>query len=119
MFANIKLSTVAKIIHINSYELPGYFPFQVSVDCKAFDDFGTVHDMCLEFFPEKICQRDRIVEDLKADSIYFIKGRWDMIEDCPITFYEPDYKRIEPKHLENQMKKVFKISEDTTWVDPT
>ena len=111
LFANIKLRTVAKIIEINSYEFPDG-SFQISVDCKAFDDFGTIHDMDLEFFPREICQRDRIIEDLKTASIYFIKGGWSIIENCPITLYEPDYKRIEPEHLENQMKKMFKLFEE-------
>ena len=112
LFANIELSTVAKIINVYSYDNPGHSPFQISVECKAFDDFGAVHNVDLVFFPEKIGQRDRIIEDLKADSIYSIKGGWTMLKDYPITFFSPDYKRIEPEHLENQMKKMFKIFED-------
>ncbi len=104
----ITLRTVAKIIKIESYEYPGG-SFQVSVDCKAFDGFATIHDMSLEFFPMKIYQRDRIIEDLKVASIYSIGGNWVMLENS-ITFYEPDYKKIEPEHLENQMKKMFKDS---------
>jgi len=111
----ITLQTVAKIIKIESYEFPGG-SFQVSADCKAFDDFGTIHDMSLEFSPAKIFQRDRIIQDLKADSIYVIKGGWSIIKNCPITLYEPDYKRIEPEHLENQMKKMFKLFEEPTFV---
>ena len=72
--------------------------------------------MSLEFSPTKICQRDRIIEDLKADSIYVIKGRWSIIGNCPIMLYEQDYKRIEPAHLENQMKKMFKLFEEPRFV---
>ncbi len=112
LLANIGLTTVVQIIHIDSYELPGYFPFQVSVDCKGLDSWGTIQNICMEFFLETIEQRDRIVEDLKADSIFLIKGEF-MLEDTPVTFYEPDYNRIKPKSLENKMKKLFQIFEDS------
>ena len=111
LLANIGLTTIVKIIHIDSYELPGYFPFQVSVDCKGLDNFGTIQNICMEFFPEIIEQRDRIVEDLKADSIFLIKGKYGILEDIPVTFYEPDYSRIKPKPLENKMRKLFQLFE--------
>ena len=112
LFCDTQLSVVVKIINIDSYELPGCFPFQISVDCKSFDAFMAVHDTTLEFFLDKISQRDRIIRDLKADSIYFIKGEPNKISDSPVTFYEPDYKRIEPKYLENRIKKMFKAFDD-------
>jgi len=108
LFDNIKLSTVAKITGINSYEFP-YNSFQVSVECKSFDNFQT-DDIGLEFFTEKSCYRDKIIEDLNIGSIYFIRGDWNII-DGSITLYEPDYQRIEPGHLETQMGKMFEMFE--------
>jgi len=116
LFDESELCAVAKIINIDSYELPGYFPFQISVDCKAFDIFMAVHDISLEFFIDKISQRDQIMKDLKTDSIFLIKGEPIIIKDCPVTLYEPGYKRIEPEHLENQMKKMFKLFEEPRFV---
>ena len=112
LLANIGLTTIVKIIHIDSYELPGYFPFQVSVDCKALDNFATTQDICMEFFPETTEQRDRIVEDLKADSIFLIKGEYGIFKDTPVMLYEADYSRIKPKPLENEMKKLFQLFEE-------
>jgi len=112
LLANIGLTTVVKIIHIDSYEFPGS-QFQVSVDCKGLDNFGTVQDICMEFFPRAVEQRDKIVKDLKADSIFLIKGEYGMLEDTPVTLYEPDYSRTKPKPLENEMIKLFQIFEDS------
>jgi hypothetical protein len=110
LLANIGLTTIVKIIHIDSYEYPGS-QFQVSVDCKGLDSWGTIQNICMEFFPGAVEQRDKIVEDLKADSIFLIKGEF-MLEDTPVTFYEPDYSRIKPKSLENKMIKLFQRFED-------
>ena len=112
LFYDTQMSAIAKVINIYSFELPGCFPFQISVECKSFDAFMAVHDITLEFFLDKISRRDRIIRDLKADSIYFIKGEPNKISDSPVTFYEPDYKRIEPKYLENRIKKIFKAFDD-------
>ena len=112
LLANIGLTTIVKIIHIDSYEFPGS-QFQVSLDCRGLDNFGTVQDICMEFFPKTIEQRDRIVEDLKVDSIFLIKGEYGILKDTPVTLYEPDYSRIKPKSLENKMKKLFQIFEDS------
>ena len=111
LLANIGLTTIVKIIHIDSYELPGS-QFQVSVDCKALDNFGTVQDICMDFSPKTIEQRDKIVKDLKADSIFLVKGKYSILKDIPVTLYEPDYSRIKPKPLENEMRKLFQIFED-------
>ena len=108
LLANIGLTTVVKIIHIDSYEFHGS-QFQVSVDCKGLDNFGTVQDICMEFFPKTIEQRDKIVKDLKADSISLIKGEYSI---DPVTIYEPDYNRVKPKSLANKMKKVFQMFEE-------
>ncbi|MBU4185422.1 MAG: hypothetical protein KKI12_06550 [Proteobacteria bacterium] len=113
LLANIGLTTVVKIIHTDSYEFPGHFPFQVSVDCKAMDNFATIQDICMEFFPKTIEQRDRIVEDLKVDSIFLIKGEYNMLKDTPVMLYEPDYTRVKPKPLENEMRKLFQMFEDS------
>ena len=113
LLANIGLTTVVKIIHTDSYEHPDHPPFQVSVDCKALDNFATIQDICMEFFPEITEQRDRIVEDLKADSIFLIKGKYNMLKDTPVMLYEPDYTRVKPRLLENEMKKVFQMFEDS------
>ena len=112
LLANIGLTTVVKIIHIDSYEFPGS-QFQVSVDCKALDNFGAVQNICMEFFPRAVEQRDKIVKDLKADSIFLIKGEYGMLKDISVTLYEPDYSRTKPKSLENKMKKLFQIFEDS------
>jgi len=112
LFNDTQISVVVKVINIDSFELPGCFPFQISVDCKAFDAFMAVHDTTLEFFLDKISQRDRIIRDLKANYIYFINGEPNKISDSPVTFYEPDYKRIEPKYLENRIKRMFKVFDD-------
>ena len=112
LLANIGLTTIVKIIHTDSYEFPGS-QFQVSVDCKALDNFGTVQDICMDFFPEAVEQRNKIVKDLKADSIFLVKGKYSILKDIPVTLYEPDYSRIKPKPLENEMRKLFQIFEDS------
>jgi hypothetical protein len=104
LFDHIKLSTIAKITGINSYEFP-YDSFQVSVECKSFEN-----NITLEFFPDNVCHRDRIIQDLNIGSIYFIKGDWSVFSDGSITLYGPDYQRMAPGHLEDQMKKVFEMS---------
>lgn len=107
LFEYMKLSTIAKITGINSYEFAGD-SFQVSVEGKSLDE---INYLTLEFFTEKICHRDKTIQDLSIGSIYFIKGDWSVFSDGSITLYGPDYHRMAPGHLENQMKKVFEIFE--------
>jgi hypothetical protein len=107
LFDHMKLSTIAKITGINSYEFP-CDSFQVSVECKSLDD---IDHLTLEFFPQKVCHRDKIIQDLSIGSIYFIKGDWSVFSDGSMTLYGPDYHRMAPGHLEEQMKKVFEIFE--------
>ncbi len=84
LLANIGLTTIVKIIHIDSYEFPGS-QFQVSVDCKGLDNFDTVQDICMYFFLRAVEQRDKIVKNLKADSIFLVNGEYGMLEDTPVT----------------------------------
>jgi|GEM_PF-1922611 len=113
LLADIGLATVVKIINVDSYEHPGGSPFQVWVDCKAMDSFE-IYDMHADFFPDTSEQRDRIVKDLKVGSVFMMKGEYNISKDFPVSLYEPTYSRVGPENLENKMKKLFQIIEDSS-----
>jgi len=112
LLADIGLTTVVKVTHVDSYEHPGDSPFQIWVDCKAMDSFA-IYDMHADFFPDTSEQRDIIVRDLKVGSIFMMKGEYDISNDSSVGLYEPAYSRVEPVHLENKMKRLFQMVEDS------
>jgi hypothetical protein len=103
--------TIARIEHVESFKLPDN-SFQISVDCGGLDSIGQVFKLELIFTPAHIEIKDRILEDLKVDSIFIVKGTYTITEDTPpyITLHEPYYEPVYPQSFEDEIMEVFKVN---------
>ena len=86
-------------------------PTQITVECKALDSFGLVYKIDLEFAPQTVAERDKIVADIKTGAIFIVQGRYSICqEEFVVTIREPQYRPLPPLFDENQVRKVFEVN---------
>ena len=98
-----ELTTIVKITQIDSYVFEND-SLQVSVDGLALDSAGFVFKILLEYNPESLGERDQLLQDLKLDSIFMVKGEYGVVEDTPpsIMLHYPSYRTVEPDFLKRK-----------------
>ncbi|MBI4679966.1 MAG: hypothetical protein HY753_01820 [Nitrospirae bacterium] len=69
--------------------------------------------MELNFIAGSEAQKDRILDDLKVNSIFIFRGSYTAGEDAPqhILLHDPHYEPVYPRFSEEEIKKVFSINE--------
>ena len=107
--SDLELTTIVRIRNVESYEHPDN-SIQVSVDCQALDSIGSVFDLNLEFSPGSIEARDRLLEDMKVDSIFLVKGQYGVSRNGPICLFEPIYRFAEPDFPLEEVREAFRIN---------
>jgi hypothetical protein len=107
---DLEFFTIAKIERVDSFKLPDN-SCQISVDCSGLDSIGQVFKLDLNFFPESVETKDRLLEDLKVDSIFVVRGAYGIIDNPPlITLTDPRYEPVYSRSLENEIREVFKVN---------
>jgi len=107
--SDLELTTIVKINKVESYLHPDN-SIQVSVDCQALDCIGSVFDLNLEFSPGSIEERDQLLEDMKVDSIFPVKGQYGVSRSAPICLFEPAYRFPEPDFPLEEVREAFRIN---------
>ena len=107
--SDLELTTIVKINNVESYLHPDN-SMQVSVDCQALDCIGSVFDLKLEFSPGSIEERDQLLEDMKVDSIFPVKGQYGVSRSAPICLFEPTYRFPEPDFPLDKVREAFRIN---------
>jgi hypothetical protein len=107
-----ELTTIVKVTHIDSYYFHENDSMQVSVDGLALDSSGFVFKILLEYNPESLGERDQLLQDLKLDSIFMVKGEYGIVEDTPpsIMLHYPSYRAVEPEFSEEEIRRAFQIN---------
>jgi len=83
----------------------------ITVECKALDSFGLVYALDLEFAPEAVAERNKIVADMKTGAIFIVQGRYSICqEEFVVTIREPQYRLLPQSFDENQVREVFKVN---------
>lgn len=110
--SGFEFTTIAKIENIESYELPDN-SFQVSVNCNGLDSAGLVFRLGLNFIADSEAQKNRILNDLKVNSIFIFRGSYSVVEDAPqhILLHDPHYEPVYPRFSEEEIRKVFSVNE--------
>jgi len=80
------------------------------VDCLALDCIGSVFDLNSEFSPGSIEERDQLLEDMKVDSIFPVKGQYGVSRSAPICLFEPAYRFGEPDFPLDKVREAFRIN---------
>jgi len=84
---------------------------QIIVECNALDSYGLVYKIDLEFAPETVAERDKIVADMKTGAIYMVKGRYSICqEEFIVTISEPEYRPLPPSFDEEEVREVFEVN---------
>jgi hypothetical protein len=108
-----ELTTIVKITQVDSY-VHEDDSFQVSVDCLALDSVGSVFSLNMDFTPESLGERDRLLQDFKLGYLFLVKGEYGVIkdEDSPHCIYLswPSYRGVEPEFSEEEIRKAFEIN---------
>lgn len=110
--SGFELTTIAKIEDIESYEQPD--AFQVLVDCNGLDSAGFVFRLGLNFIADSEAQKDRILNDLKVNSVFIFKGEYNAGKDTApqhILLHNPHYEPVYPRFSEEEIRKVFSVNE--------
>jgi hypothetical protein len=104
--------TIAKIEHVESFKLPDN-SFQISVDCSGLDSIGQVFKLGLDFTPDSVEIKNRILEELKVDSIFIVKGAYTITKDINpthISLHDPYYEPVYPQSFEDEIREVFRVN---------
>jgi len=109
--SGLKITAIAKIINVNSYEHPGnskpFSPYQISVNCQALDAVGSIFALNLQFTPDSAGERDKILEEIKEGHIFLLRGEYCITTNSPLTIYEPKYNPLPPDFSEEEIGKTF------------
>jgi len=107
-----ELTAIVKISEVNSYVHPNQ-SLQVKVDCLALDSFGFVFQLNINFNPDLIEEREQLLRDLKVDSLFLVKGQYNVMtgESPLIILHDPSYQAVPPEISEVQIRRVFKVNQ--------
>lgn len=86
-------------------------PFGVTVFCKALDSFGLIFDLDLTFSSETAEIKQRILADLKIDTIHLAKGRYNVFKKTStVSLLDPEYMALPPDIKEKDVRKVLRVN---------
>lgn len=103
------LKTIVKIINVGNWTRDDYM--QISVDCLGLDSYGFVFEINLEFNPDTVNKMNRIVEELKVDDIFIVRGTYAIIwakDEKSITIYDPEYAPASLHFPEEEIREAFR-----------
>ncbi|MCL4536211.1 MAG: hypothetical protein M1610_01245 [Nitrospirae bacterium] len=108
---DLEFFTIAKIEHVESFKLPDN-SFQISVDCSGLDSIGQVFKLDLDFTPESVEAKDRLLNDLKVDSVFIVKGTYTITQNAipHIILHDPYYEPVYPQSFEEEIREVFRVN---------
>ncbi len=110
LFPNdLEMDTIIEVITVKSYVLPDD-TFQISVHCHGLDSVGSVFDIGIEFTPDTYAQRDEILQDMKAGSLFLIRGKYLAPGDGSVLISDPMYWPLEPEYSEDEVREVFRFN---------
>lgn len=113
VFLNLKLTTVVRIFHVDSYVHPDD-SMQVSVDCEALDSIGMVYKVNLNFTPDSEAKRNVLIEDMKVDSVFMVEGAYGIeLEDEIVSIDSPSYWPVNIDILD-EVRRAFSFN-STMW----
>jgi hypothetical protein len=82
---------------------------QIIVECKALDSIGFVYNLDLIFMPEAVAERDRIIADMKTDTIFMAEGRYCISQkELIVNINNPKYLPLPPSFDEEEVREIFK-----------
>jgi hypothetical protein len=106
-----ELSTIVRVLKVESYENPEDGSMQICLDCQALDCIGDVFNLGVDFTPKAVSERDQILRDLKVDSILLMHGSYLALKDGPMTLNNPEYRPVDPAIAsEDQVREVFRLN---------
>ncbi|MCG6537828.1 MAG: hypothetical protein L7F78_24695, partial [Syntrophales bacterium LBB04] len=108
-YAEFEVTTLVKVEKVESFSFPGG-SIQVSADCHGLESIGGVYDVSLEFPPQSIQEREKIVGDLKPASYFLVKGQYSIPKGGPLCIFDPQYRPIEPAFSEDEIREVFRVN---------
>ena len=109
LFLGLKLTTVVRIFHVDSYVHPDG-SMQVSVDCEALDSVGMVYKANMDFTPDSESERDTLLEDMKVDAVFMVEGSYGiMLEEKSVGFNNPSYGPVNPGILD-EIRRAFSFN---------
>ncbi len=109
-----ELSTIVRILEVESYENPEDGSMQICLDCQALDSIGSVHKLDVDFSPKAVSDRDQILRDLKVDSIVLMHGSYLSAGEGPMKLANPEYRPVDPAIAsKDQIREVFRLNSKT------
>ena len=104
-----EFTTIARITHVESYMHPDD-SIQICVDCLGLDSLGGVFDLSLEFGPDSMEQKKKLLKDLQIDAIFIVKGIYGIPKGDSPTLYDPQYRPVEPEFSETEAREAFRVN---------
>jgi hypothetical protein len=84
---------------------------QIIVECKALDSVGFVYNLDLIFMPEAVAERDKIVADMKTDTIFIVEGRYCISQkELIVNINNPKYLPLPPSFDEKEVQEIFRVN---------
>lgn len=84
---------------------------QIIIKCKALDSLGFVFSIDLYFLPKTVVKRNRILSDLKKNSIFMVKGSYNIWQDeLLMGMSDPKYSPLPRSLNEKEIRKVFRVN---------
>ena len=87
-------------------------PIEINVDCEGLGSAGSVFKVHIFFRLNSFEERDRILADLQVDSLFQIRGEYDVTGEI-ITLFEPEYSPLGPDYPEDEIRKAFEVNRET------
>jgi hypothetical protein len=106
-----ELTTIVKFLNITHSYFPddSDLPIEINVDCEGLGSAGSVFKLHIFFRLDSFEERDRILKDLKVDSLFQIRGEYDVTGEI-ITLFEPEYSPLGPDYPEDEIRKAFEVN---------
>jgi len=111
---NCKLTTIVRILKVRHFYFPddSDLPIEINVDCEGLGSAGSVFKVHIFFRLNSFEERDRILADLQVDSLFQIRGEYDVTGEI-ITLFEPEYSPLGPDYPEDEIRKAFEVNRET------
>jgi hypothetical protein len=108
---NSELTSIVRILKVRHYFFPddSHLPIEINIECEGLGSAGSVFKLHIFFRLDSFEGRDRILEDLKVDSLFQIRGGYDVTGEI-ITLFEPAYLVLGSEFSEDEIRKAFEIN---------
>lgn len=111
MLTDTEISAIVKVENISQDTHPDS-PFGVTVFCKALDSFGLIYDLELRFSSERPGRKDKILADLRKDTIHLVKGRYNVFKKTfSISILDPEYMPLPQDITEEDVREVLRVNQ--------